>query len=70
MTENQLKKLGKKVTGLRKVLRESALGANQNFQVNPDEYLATTEKLARKMHKGYFVQAAKENIWKERNQTK
>lgn len=66
-----MKKLGKKVTRFRKIQREKALEVNQNIgDVDLETYLATTEKLARKMHKGYFVQEKEANICKERHLTK
>ena len=53
LEESKLKKLAVKVTRFRKIQRDRALLANLEAQ-EADAYLKTTEKLARKMHSGYF----------------
>ena len=71
LTDAKLAKLAKKVTKFRKIQRERAVDAKANFgNDNADAYLKTTERLARRMHKGYFVKAKEANIWKETRKTK
>jgi hypothetical protein len=53
LEESKLKKLAVKVTRFRKIQRDRALLANLEAQ-EADVYLKTTEKLARKIHSGYF----------------
>ena len=53
LEESKLKKLAVKVTRFRKIQRDRALLANLEAQ-EADAYLKTTEKLARKIHNGYF----------------
>ena len=66
-----MSKYAKKVTKFRKIIRERALTINASY--NDDEaaaYLQTTEKLARKMHNGYFPTTKKENICKAKYMSK
>ena len=71
LPELKLSKLAKKVTKFRKIQRDRALAANCSIGNNEaEEYLRTTEKLARKMHNGYFSKPKEANICKHPYLTK
>ena len=66
LTEAKLIKYGKKATKLRTIQRQRALDIIKNKgDEAADEYLATTEKLARKMHNGISAaEKSKHNPYK------
>jgi hypothetical protein len=71
LTEVQLKKYGAKVTKDRHIIKERALAAVQDrCGITADEYLQTTEKLARKMHQHTPKFEKKHNQCIEPHQTK
>ena len=64
LLETQLSKYGKKVTKYRKIQRDRALAAGDYGQEQTDAYLRNIEKLAKRMHNGYFKKPKEENICK------
>ena len=52
LSDKQLKDYGVQVSSIRKKLREEALAQGNNKQ--NDDYEVDYQRLARKMHKGYF----------------
>ena len=71
LTETQLKKHAANVTKVRKLFRERALavvGKADGF--DSEAYINTTEKLARRMHKGAPSTLRNTNICKEPHLTK
>ena len=55
LADAQLSKFAKRVTRFRKIQRQRALEVSEGFDIEQAEkYLKTTERLARKMHSGFF----------------
>ena len=64
-------KLAKKVSKARKIQRDRALEISASFVGDEaDAYMSTTDRLAKKMHKGYFPMEKEVNICKEPHMTK
>ena len=68
LSREKLAKYAVQVSKIRKLLRQRALDISKGY--TPDEatsYLQTTERLARKMHKGYFSRCniKRANVCKE-----